>query len=88
MRADAGLLSCIIEYWDAYTEVFMVRGEEIQPTLPDIYFMTGLPMYGVVGDTQLVLPRGRTLHELVEKHRTQGSRVHDGAIQITYIERL
>ena len=35
----------------------------------DVYFLTGLPMLGVVGDLVPVLSRGETLEELCDRHR-------------------
>ena len=34
----------------------------------DVYFLTGLPMLGVVGDLALVLSWGETLEELCDRH--------------------
>ena len=34
----------------------------------DVYFLTGFPMLGVVGDLAPVLSRGETLEELCDRH--------------------
>jgi hypothetical protein len=88
MRGSARLLSQIIEYWNVDDEVFIVHGEQIELTLIDIYFLTGLPIYGVVGDILPMLPRGLSLKEFIDRHCTRGSQVHDGLISIRDIARL
>ena len=40
----------------------------IEITLVDVYFLTGLPMLGVVGDLAPVLSWGQTLEELCDWH--------------------
>jgi hypothetical protein len=65
-----------------------VQREDIELTLSDIYFMTSLPMYGVVGDILPVMPRGRTLDEFLERNYGQDAEIHDGVIKITNITSL
>ena len=36
--------------------------------LEDVYFITGLPILGVVGDLAPVLSRGETLEDLCDRH--------------------
>ena len=36
--------------------------------LVDVYFLTGLPMLGVVGDLAPLLSQGETLEELYDRH--------------------
>jgi len=66
----------------------VVQGESIELTLTDIYCLTSLPMFGIVGETQPVLPRGRKLRGFVDTHGTEECRVKDGAIPIEELERL
>ena len=56
MRAGEPLLAQIISYWDPYQEIFIVQGHRIELTVQDVYFLTGLPPLGMVGNTQPVLP--------------------------------
>ena len=51
MRAREPLLACIISYWDPDHEAFVVQGHRIELTVQDLYFLTGLPPLGMVGNT-------------------------------------
>ena len=51
MRAGEPLLARIISYWDPEHEVFIVQGHRIELTVQDVYFLTGLPPLGMVGNT-------------------------------------
>ena len=51
MRAREPLLACIVSYWDLDQEVFIVQGHQIELMVQDIYFLTGLPPLGMVGNT-------------------------------------
>ena len=51
MRAGEPLLARIISYWDPEHEVFVVQGHRIELTVQDVYFLTGLPPLGMVGNT-------------------------------------
>ena len=66
MRAGEPLLARIISYWDLEYQVFVVQGHRIELTVQDVYFLTGLPPLGMVGNTQPVLPWGRHIMEFVE----------------------
>ena len=68
MRAGEPLLARIISYWDPDHEAFVVQGHGIELTVQDLYFLTGLPQLGMVGNTHPVLPRGRNIMEFVERH--------------------
>ena len=68
MRAGEPLSAQIFSYWDPDHEVFIVQGHQIELTVQDIYFLTGLPPFGMVGNTQPVLPRGQNIMEFVERH--------------------
>ena len=57
-------------------------------TVQDIYFLTGLPPLGMVGNTQPVLPRGRNIMEFVEHHCRLGLHVKGTRIPIGDLERL
>ena len=72
MRAGEPLLSRIVRYWDPNHEVFIVQGHKIELIVHDLYFLTGLPPLGMVGNTQPVLPRGRNIMEFVERHCRPG----------------
>ena len=56
MRAREPLLAQIISYWDPNQEAFVVHGHRIELMVQDLYFLTGLPPLGMVGNTQPVLP--------------------------------
>ena len=68
MRAREPLLARIVSYWDLDHEVFIVQGHRIELTVQDLYFLTGLPPLGMVGNTQPVLPREHNIMEFVEKY--------------------
>jgi len=61
MRVGEPLLLRIVSYWAINQEAFVVQGHKIELTLQDIYFMTGIPPIGVVGDIHLMLPRERNI---------------------------
>ena len=52
----------------------------------DVYFLTGLPMLGVVGNLAPVLSRGETLEELCERHSYATTYVHGLHIRMCDIE--
>ena len=68
MRVGEPLLAHIISYWDPDQEAFVVQGHKIELTVQDLYFLTGLPPLGMVGNTQPVLPHGHNIMEYVERH--------------------
>ena len=88
MRAREPLLARIISYWDPDHEVFIVQGHRIELTVQDLYFPTGLPPLGMVGNTQPVLPWGRNIMEFVEQHFNPGIQVKGTQISIEDLERL
>ena len=88
MRAGEPLLARIINYWDPEHEVFVVQGHRIELTVQDVYFLTGLPPLGMVGNTQPVLPRGRHIMEFVERHCRPGLQFKGTQIPIGDLERL
>ena len=51
MRAGEPLLARIVYYWDPDHEVFIVQRHRIELTVQDLYFLTGLPPLGMVGNT-------------------------------------
>ena len=56
--------------------------------LVDVYFLTGLPMLGVVGDLAPVLSQGETLEELCDRHCYATAYVHGSYILMCDIEDL
>ena len=88
MRAGEPLLARIISNWDPDQEAFVVQGHRIELTVQDLYFLTGLPPLGMVGNTQLVLPHGHNIMEFVERHCRPGVRVKGTRISIGDLERL
>ena len=51
MRVGEPLMARIISYWDPDQEAFVVQGHRIELTVQDLYFLTGLPPLGMVGNT-------------------------------------
>ena len=88
MRAGEPLLARIISYWDLEHEFFVVQGHRIELTVQDVYFLTGLPPLGMVGNTQPVLPWGRNIMDFVERHCRPGLQVKGTWIPIRDLERL
>ena len=72
MRAGEPLLAWIVSYLDLNHEVFIVQGHRIELTVQDIYFLTGLPPLGMVGNMQPVLPQGRNIMEFIKCHFRPG----------------
>ena len=58
MKSLRLLLQTLVIFWDVEEEAFLFQGQGIEITLADVYFLTGLPMLGVVGDLALVLSQG------------------------------
>ena len=54
----------------------------------DVYFLTGLPMLGVVGDLEPVLSQGETLEELCDRHSYTMAYVHGSYILMYDIKDL
>ena len=88
MRVGEPLLARIISYWDPDHEAFIVQGHRIKLTVQDLYFLTGLPPLGMVGNTQPVLPWGRNIMDFVERHFRPGVQVKGTQISIGDPERL
>ena len=65
-----------------------MQGHRIELTVQDVYFLTGLPPLGMVGNTQPVLPQGRHIMEFVERHCQPGLQVKGTRIPIGDLERL
>ena len=55
MRSLGLLMQTLISFWDVTEEVFLFQGHRIEITLEDVYFITGIPILGVVGDLAPVL---------------------------------
>ena len=68
--------------------MFLFQGQHIEITLEDVYFITGLPILGVVGDLVLVLSLGETLEDLCDRHCYAMAYVHGSYILMCDIEEL
>ena len=62
------LLQTLVSFLDIGEEAFLIQGQHVEIMLLDVYFLTRLPMLGVVGDLAPVLSHGETLKELCERH--------------------
>ena len=62
------LMQTLIGFWDVAEEVFLFHCQRIEITLKDVYFITGLPILGVVSDLATILSRGETLEDLCDRH--------------------
>ena len=62
------LLQTLVRFWDIGEEAFMIQGQRVEITLLDVYFLTGLPMLGFIGDLAPVLSHGEMLEELCDRH--------------------
>ena len=65
-----------------------MQGHRIELTVQDIYFLTGLPPLGMVGNTQPILPCGQNIIEFLERHFRLGLQVKGTRIPIGDLERL
>ena len=63
-------------------------GHRIELTVQDVYFLTGVPPLGMVGNTQPVLHRGWNIMEYVDRHFRPGLQVKGTQIPIGDLERL
>ena len=68
MKSLRLLLQTLVRFWDIEEEAFLFQGQCIEITLADVYFLVGLPMFGVVGDLAPVLSHGETLEELCDRY--------------------
>ena len=66
MKSLGLLLQTLVSFWDVDEEVFLFQGQRIEITLEDVYFITGLPILGVVGDLVPVLSQEDTLEDLCD----------------------
>ena len=66
MRSLGLLMQTLISFWDVTKEVFLFQGQRIEITLKDVYFITGLPILGLVGDLAPILSQGETLEDLCD----------------------
>ena len=78
----------LISFWDVIEEVFLFQGQCIEITLEDVYFITGLPILGVVGELAHVLSWGETLEDLCEWHYYATAYVRGSYILMCDIEEL
>ena len=88
MKSLGLLLQTLVSFWDVDEEVFLFQGQRIEFTLADVYFLTRLPMLGVVSDLAPVLSRGETLEELCDMHCYATSYVCGSYILMCDIEDL
>ena len=61
MKSLCLLLQTLVRFWDIGEEAFLFHDQCIEITLVDVYFLTGLPMLGFVGDLAPMLSLGKTL---------------------------
>ena len=76
MKSLCLLLETLVRFWDVRREFFIVQGHHVEITLWDVYFLTGLPMLGVVGDLVPKFSREETLDELCERNYYGSTYVH------------
>ena len=81
-------MQTLIGFWDVDEEVFLLQGMRIEITLEDVYFITGLPILGVVGDLVPMLSQGETLDELCDRHCYAATYMHGSYILMCDIEEL
>ena len=55
MKSLGLLLQTLVSFLDVDEEAFLFQGQHIKIMLVDVYFLTGLPMLGVVGNLAAVL---------------------------------
>ena len=68
MKSLGLLLQTLVGFWDVDEEAFLFQGQHIEIMLVDVYFLTRIPMLGVVSDLAPVLSWGETLEELCDRH--------------------
>ena len=88
MRSLHLLMQTLVSFWDVDEEVFLFQGQRIEIMLEDVYFITRLPILGLVGDLVPVLSRGETLEDLCDWDCYAMAYVHDSYILMCDIEEL
>ena len=88
MRSLHLLMQTLISFWDVAEEVFLFQGQHIDIMLEDAYFITRLPILGVVGDLVPVLSQGETLEDLCDRNYYATTYVHDSYILMCDIKEL
>ena len=86
MKSLCLLPQTLVRFWDIGEEAFLFQSQHIEIMLSDVYFLTGLPMLGFIGDLAPVLSLGETLEELCDRHCYATVYVHGSIILMYDIE--
>ena len=82
------LLGTLVVFSDVGVECFIIQGKHLEIALQDVYFLTGLPMLGVIGDTPPKLSHGDTLDDVYKRHFYASANMHGSYILICDVEIL
>ena len=88
MRAQPMLLERLVAMWDADSQVFMVRDQELALEVEDIYFITGLSRRGV---TTMFTGRGgggESVDSYVREYCRRGAQKVSGKLLISQVVSL
>jgi hypothetical protein len=66
IRSVRRLLNKLVQWWVPAEGAFIIGGERLEITLTDVYFLTGLPRLGEVGDILPRLPPGVDMEDLLQ----------------------
>ena len=62
------LLETLVGFWDTNAECFIIQGERLKIMLQDFYFLDGIPMLGVIGNTMPKHSDKETLDDLFKRN--------------------
>ena len=80
MHSEKILLAKLVSYLDRDSECFIIQGEGLDITLLDVYFFTGFPLLGMIGETSPNLPRGVSMDDLCSRNCYASAYVHNSYI--------
>ena len=64
MHSTNMLLDKLVKFWDREAKCLIIQEDRIDIKILDIYFLAGLPMLGVIGDTTPKLTHGVLVDDL------------------------
>jgi hypothetical protein len=73
MREQLRFLNALVEYWHPNTEVFMLDGQSLTPTMEDNYFLTGLSRRGEPVNLRNFPPRPYKTEYYIAMHCEAGT---------------
>jgi hypothetical protein len=89
IRAQEYLLQFLIDMWSPQEHCFHVRGERVNFTAEeDVYFLTGIPFWGMSMMTAPMMPRETDLAEYAGQFCSRGHYMTGSAVRINALDVL